>query len=287
MVVAVVPVCPPRGFPAEGRRLRAGLLEQASAWYEAVSRGRCRLDFLRLAPVAAPQPLAVYAVARGRGRWPWNSQALAADIVRALPPEGREALACACGRVLLVTGGEFLPHTWHVPDGGMPIGRGMWVRRYAAVPADAALGVVLHELGHLAFDWPDLQWPRDAETECLMARGATGSRAADPAPPCAPLLVRAGWRDPVPVTREMTVADLQGGVIGAIDWSGLRVLVEAGEDRLLMSTREPVPRMLARVSLMPADAGRPLLSLVAPRLRRLQTGAARPAPVTFRSGSPT
>lgn len=268
-MIAVVAALEPDGSTPEPPTLvRAGLLERTADWYAAISNGRCRLEFATLPAVRAPRPLGYYASAGGKGAWPNNSQHLAADLVRALPADSLTSLERAEGPLLIVAPDRFLPHTWHIPRANLPSER-MWIRRYAIVPRTATAGTLAHEIGHLAFDWPDLRWPPETEMECLMARGATGGGANDPAPPSAPLLVRAGWRDPVKVARNLTVRGLAARGIGVVDWHGKQLLVESRPGRLLAFTADPIPALVARVPLGAEDDRKLVLGLLGPRLRRL------------------
>ncbi|KAG0621077.1 hypothetical protein M758_4G267200 [Ceratodon purpureus] len=68
---------------------------------------------------------------------------------------------------------------------------------YLTVPADCKLGVCAHELGHLAFDWPDLY---DADYSsagignwCLMAAGSYNGNESNPSPPSAWCKVDQEW----------------------------------------------------------------------------------------------
>ena len=175
----------------------------------------------------------------------------------------------AGGRLLIAASDRFLPHTWHIPDGGVSLGGRTWVRRYAIVASSVTAGALAHEIGHLAFDWPDLRWPLEGEMECLMARGATGAGADDPAPPSAPLLVRAGWREPVRVARNLTVRGLAARGVGAVDWRGKQLLVEVRPGRLLLLTADGIPQLVARVPLAADDSRKLVLGLLGPWLRRL------------------
>lgn len=60
---------------------------------------------------------------------------------------------------------------------------------YLTVPADCKLGVCAHELGHLAFNWPDL-YDTDYSSAgignwCLMAAGSYNGDESNPSPPSA------------------------------------------------------------------------------------------------------
>lgn len=254
------------------------LLAETAAWFENVSQGRCQLKFVVLSIATPLRPLVFYHELGGKGRWPRNSQALAADLLARLDFNGASCLRACQGKLLLITPDGFLPHTWHIPQSGLGEGN-ILVRRYAVTPANAGLGPLAHELGHLVFDWPDLTWEPTADSECLMARGAAGNRASDPAPPCAPLLVRAGWRDPVPITRELAVQSLGSHQVGYFSWEPWSIWVEKretrGPQRLLAfatNDRNPAepPRLLARLPFEAADGELPLLSLFAIHLRRLR-----------------
>ena len=255
-----------------------GCWKQAAAWIEAVSLNRCHVQFGVVRAVRPPRPIETYRASGGKGGWPHNSQALAADVLSGLTETARRRVRKDGGKVLLATPEGFVPHTWHVPNGGVAVGAKMWVRRYSVAPVSAPLGTVVHELGHLLFDWPDLTWERRFAQECLMARGASGERALDPAPPCAPLLVEAGWRDPVPLTRGLTVGSLGPERVGAMEWGRWSVLVEirdhGGGARLLMycqprEDRQASPRICARIPLTGSDLARSVLGLLAVHLRRL------------------
>ena len=267
-MIAVVAALEPEGSTLESPLVRPDLLEKTADWYAAVSNGRSDLEFSILPGVHAPKPLRYYAQAGGKGAWPNNSQHLAADLVRALSPDSLAALERANGRLLILALDRFLPHTWHIPRAGVPSER-MWIRRYAIVPATATAGVLAHEMGHLAFDWPDLRWPPEGEMECLMARGATGANAHDPSPPSAPLQVRAGWRQPVKVARNLTVRGLAARGVGVVDWQGKQLLVETRPGRLLLFTADPIPSFVARVALAAGDDRKLVLGLLGSRLRRL------------------
>uniref|UniRef100_A0A7I4AMP4 Peptidase M6-like domain-containing protein n=1 Tax=Physcomitrium patens TaxID=3218 RepID=A0A7I4AMP4_PHYPA len=71
------------------------------------------------------------------------------------------------------------------------------VYSYLTVPADCKLGVCAHELGHLAFGWPDL-YDADYTSSgigdwCLMAGGSYNGNEDNPATPCAWCKVDQGW----------------------------------------------------------------------------------------------
>jgi hypothetical protein len=269
-VIAVVAALEPGDATAESPpQLGPGLLEKTAAWYDAVSNGHSHLEFVTLPAVRAPKPVGYYSYAGGKGPWPYNSQRLAADLVRALPADRLASLQGTDCRLLIVAADRFLPHTWHIPRAGVPSER-MWIRRYAIVSHTATAGMLAHEMGHLAFDWPDLRWPPEGEMECLMARGATGANANTPAPPSAPLQVKAGWREPVKVARNLTVRGLAARGVGAVEWQGKHLLVETRPGRLLLFTSDPIPSLVARIPLDAGDERKLVLGLLGPRLRRFQ-----------------
>ena len=68
---------------------------------------------------------------------------------------------------------------------------------YLTVPADCKLGVCAHELGHLAFGWPDL-YDSDYSSAgignwCLMAAGSYNGNEENPSPPSAWCKVNQAW----------------------------------------------------------------------------------------------
>lgn len=244
MRVPVLRVGPP-GAPAP--RLD---LSPAAAWLSAQSGGRFDLQPVPLADQVLGE-LARFRGAGGLEPHPHGSQALVAEALARLGPAARTHLG---GPLLVVVPPGFRPHCWHLA------GPARWQpgapRRYALLPADASLGAVLHELGHLLLDWPDLGRDTGLGDECLMAHGALLPR---PAPPCAVLRLRAGWLDPRPVDRGTCVGDLE---VGAAARAGERVLERRRDpDRLLVLLDRPRPLLLQRILLTPGDAARPLLAV--------------------------
>jgi hypothetical protein len=269
-VIAVVAALDSESVTAESSLfIRPHLPEKTVEWYAAVSKGRSTLEFVMLPPLHPPRSSGYYAYAGGKGAWPNNSQRLAADLVSALSPNSLTALERAEGRLLIVASDRFAPHTWHIPRASLPSER-MWARRYAIVPRTVTAGALAHEIGHLVYEWPDLRWPPEGEMECLMARGATGAGASDPAPPSAPLLVRAGWREPVKVARNLTVRGLAARGVGLVEWQDKQLLVETKPGRLLLYTADPLPSLVARVALREEDERKFVLGLLGPRLRRVR-----------------
>ncbi len=269
--LALVPVGAGRREPPELD------LTPALAWLTRVSHGRYRPALETLPAVHLPSSFDRYRGAGGMGPPPRNSQSLVADVLTALDTPARQRLANAGGRLALAVGAPFRPHAWHLAGGGHALGGGVWCRRYAVLPARSPLGTLAHELAHLLLGWPDLAWEPSLGEDCLMARGAARTGGLDPAPPCAPLLVAAGWRDALPLERGVPVAGLAGSAVGTLSWQGREMTVEhrnsdAGP-RLLLYRPGPTgqPRLVGRVPLAPGDGERSVLGIVAPALRRLVT----------------
>jgi M6 family metalloprotease-like protein len=89
-------------------------------------------------------------------------------------------------------------HKW-VLDGApySPDRKSPKIYAYLTIPADCKLGVCAHELGHLAFGWPDL-YDNDYTSEgvgewCLMGSGSYNGGEDNPSPPSAWCLVNQGW----------------------------------------------------------------------------------------------
>lgn len=87
-------------------------------------------------------------------------------------------------------------HKWVLQNGPYQAD-GTQIYSYLTVPADCKLGVCAHELGHLAFGWPDL-YDADYTSNgigdwCLMAAGSYNGDEINPAPPCAWCKVDQGW----------------------------------------------------------------------------------------------
>lgn len=251
-----LPVIPLAGAAANAGRL----LSLAAAWYCRISQDRCGITYHWMPSANTPRPLSWYAaVSGGKGAWPRNSQSLVTDIV------AKELRSNQ--RLILLTGPDLLAHAWRVP-------RGFGDSRYVILPSGSTLGTVVHEFGHLLFDWPDWTWPAGHENDCLMARGALMEKGAEPASPCAPLLLREGWNVSIPLGRTTLVRELIPGTTGVIDWPGNQILVEKRdrpESRLVLykhlSEAFDQPP-LTRVVLTPKDEERAVLGLLGPVLRR-------------------
>lgn len=227
-------------------------LAPAAAWLSAQSGGRFALQPFPLADQGLGE-LARFRGAGGLEPHPHGSQGLVAEALAQLGPAARTLINPDSALIVVVPPG-FRPHCWHLA------GPARWQpgapRRYAILPVGAPLGAILHELGHLLLDWPDLERDTGLGDECLMARGALLPR---PAPPCAVLRLRAGWLVPRPVDRSTRVGDLE---VGAAARVGGRVLERRRDpDRLLVLLDQPRPLLLQRILLAPGDGARPLLAV--------------------------
>lgn len=107
-------------------------------------------------------------------------------------------------------------HKW-VLDKGAYQADGTQIYSYLTVPANCKLGVCAHELGHLAFGWPDLY---DADYTsggigdwCLMAAGSYNGDENNPSPPCAWCKLDQGWVDAtIPTqTQQVELPDVKDG----------------------------------------------------------------------------
>ncbi|MFV8754475.1 hypothetical protein ACNOYE_28335 [Nannocystaceae bacterium ST9] len=220
-------------------------LAAARAWFIGQGADAEGLRFDPLGVVRMPE-LGQYRALGGLDRHPFNSQALVEAALDRLDPAARRRVASP---LIVVVPPGFRPHCWHLPGG---------VRRlaFAILPSDATLGAIVHELGHLLFDWPDLERDSGLGNECLMARGAL---LPEPAPPCAVLRLRAGWIAARSPERSMRVDAL---AIGEAVKIGERVIERRrGPDRLLVLLDRPRPILLRRIELRGEDLERPLLAV--------------------------
>ena len=148
-----------------------------------------------------------YADRGGLGSAPGNSQALVEAL---MADAGAWVSRAAAGGVVVATPPKagFATNAWRFRLGGIWLGGRTWARRYAVVPADAPLGTLAHELGHLLFGWADHDRRSCPVGDCLMG---TGAGATGPPRPCAPPRVEAGWVELGPATRTTMVGDLGDG----------------------------------------------------------------------------
>jgi hypothetical protein len=235
----------------------AGELELAGAatWFAHHSHGDFAPDFETVARIDLGS-LGRYLALGGLDRHPNNSQGLVEAALDRLDRAGQTRLAALRRPLLVVASPGFRPHCWHLPGGGRRLAGDGAVHRYAVLPEDATLGAIVHELGHLLFDWPDLERDSGLGSECLMARGAL---LPEPAPPCAVLRLRAGWITPRVPERGLRVGELEIGEAVAI---GERVIERrSNPDRLLVLLDRPRPVLLRRIELRREDLERPLLAV--------------------------
>lgn len=227
MRLAVVPVND--SAPSQAARM----FQSARDWYADVSSGRCdlRIDMLPAVNVGA---LGRFSTAGGLSPQPPNSRTLLQIALDGCDPPAHARIAACGGRVALWVSGRFRPHVWSLQGAGFALGGQRWVTKYAILPQSAPLGTVVHELGHLMLGWAD--GAASARAWCLMAQGGHTGDGAHPAPPCAPLQVQAGWRDPVPLTGRMTLQSLsqQGNPVLTRALRGRDIMCEFRGTRILV-----------------------------------------------------
>lgn len=194
-----------------------------------------------------------YAAQGGMVDGPFGSRGLVRAALATLGPAELDRLAAAPERVVFITPPGFHPHTWGPDGGGVHLGRGRWVRRYAILPHGAPWGHVAHELGHLLHAWPDLD--AVGGLRCLMSRGADRAGGQDPVAPCAALRIDAGWAEAVPID------DYAGAGCFREEIGGLTLVGEERDGALdLQLLHGALPH---RAATLPPD-DRPLRSRIAP-----------------------
>jgi M6 family metalloprotease-like protein len=182
-------------------------------YYEDVSRGLVRIVGHVTGPLRMPHPLRYYANgASGLGDRAPNARVLARDAASALVASGLDLTPYDNDRdgfvdaFVIVHAGVGAERTGHVDDlwshkwvlDGGPVSQ---LYAYLTIPADCKLGVCAHELGHLAFGWPDL-YDNDYTSAgvgdwCLMGSGSYNGGEQNPSPPSAWCLMSQGWVDVV------------------------------------------------------------------------------------------
>jgi len=188
-------------------------------YFEDVSRGLVRIVGTVTGPLRMPHPLRYYTNgASGLGDRLPNARTLARDAATALAASGvdltpfdndRDGFVDAFVIVNAGLGAERLrpqegqidniwSHKWVLEGGPFSPGReSPQIFAYLTIPADCKLGVCVHELGHLAFGWPDL-YDSDYTSSgigdwCLMGSGSYNGDEENPSPPSAWCLVNQGW----------------------------------------------------------------------------------------------
>lgn len=237
---------PPEADPAE-----------AEAWWRAVSGGRWQPRAVALPLVMLGDDPARWCVHGGMGQGPRNAAALARAALAALP------VTQDCPEVVvMVVAGPVAPHAWRVADGGVAVAPGRWVRRYAALPADAHLGAWVHEMAHLLLGWPDLPG-----SPCLMGHGATRHGGRDPAMPNPAAALAAGWLRSCPMEAALPAGMLMPDEAMALDWGNRRLLITRAGETFAIHDRHDAGPPLATGRL--ASIAAPLLAGVAPALAAL------------------
>ncbi|XP_024397318.1 uncharacterized protein [Physcomitrium patens] len=100
-------------------------------------------------------------------------------------------------------------HKWVINQGAYQAD-GTQIYSYLTVPGDCKLGVCAHELGHLAFGWPDL-YDADYTSSgigdwCLMAAGSYNGNENNPSVPCAWCKVDQGWVEVITPTETQKIS---------------------------------------------------------------------------------
>jgi hypothetical protein len=247
---------------------RTALLKQTELWFEKISRNLCRIDFDVLPNISLNINQKYFTPAGGMGAPPRNSQTLIKQVINNLDTSIVQQLEHDQKHLLVIATNAFKSHTWRLQNRGL---------RYSLVPSNASFGALAHEMGHLLFDWPDLDWEKSLGEDCLMSLGALHYNDS-PALPCAPLRVKQGWIEPFEIDQTTTVHDLGIKQVGVIDWQGNDVLVEyrMQQDNVCLlvykmkNTDSHIhPKIVGRVRVMNSDTRILLLGLIAPKLRLL------------------
>ncbi|MBR0673392.1 hypothetical protein, partial [Neoroseomonas soli] len=220
----------------------------AETWWLRASGGRWRPRAVVLPPVMLPEDPARWCAHGGMGPGPRNAVALAHAALKAsgVAPDCPEAM-------VLVVAAPVAPHAWRLPDGGVALAPGRWVRRYAALPAGARLGAWVHEMAHLLLGWPDLPG-----SPCLMGAGAMRDAARDPAPPGPALALAAGWMTALPADTRLPALAVDEGMALALDRGGQRLLITRKGNTFAIHDRDTPGGPLAAGPL--DDLAAPLLA---------------------------
>jgi len=237
------------------------------SWYRQISHNHCRICIDVLPCVVIEHDPNKYAQAGGMGAPPGNSQTLVRHVLDCSDHTIVQRLRAGEDRLMIITGNAFKPHTWRLPNRGI---------RYSILPSNACFGAIAHELGHLLFDWPDLDWEQSLGQDCLMSLGALGSHGHSPSLPCAPLRLSQDWIKPIVIDRSTTVQQLNTDKVGIVNWQQYRVFVEyrrQHENAYLLIYRckgkekHIHPRVIGRMKLTEADNSSSVLGCIATVLR--------------------
>lgn len=181
-------------------------------YFRDVSGGAVDIKGEVVGPYRMPRPIAYYANGEtGTGEATPNARTMARDAAVLANPQvnfkkyDNDGDGYVDAFVIVHAGAgaertgqdsDIWSHKW-VLDKGPYRADGTQIYSYLTVPADCKLGVCAHELGHLAFGWPDL-YDADYSSSgigdwCLMAGGSYNGNEDNPASPCAWCKVDQGW----------------------------------------------------------------------------------------------
>lgn len=189
-------------------------------YFRDVSNGAVNIKGEVVGPFHMPKTLAAYANgSNGTGSKAPNARTMARDAAKLANPSvnfkkydnDKDGFVDAFVIVHAGAGGEITgnlgdiwSHKWVLENGAYQAD-GTQLYAYLTVPADCKLGVCAHELGHLAFGWPDL-YDADYTSSgignwCLMAGGSYNGDQVNPAAPCAWCKVDQGWVEVITPTK--------------------------------------------------------------------------------------
>jgi immune inhibitor A len=194
-------------------------------YYRDVSNGAVTITGEVVGPYRMPKPISYYANnANGTGDATPNAQLMALDAAKLADPkvtfkkydndgdgyvDAFVVVHAGAGAERTGKATDIWSHKW-ILAGGPYQADGTQIYSYLTVPGDCKLGVCAHELGHLAFNWPDL-YDADYTSEgigvwCLMAAGSYNGNEENPSVPCAWCKADQGWVDVVTPTETTRVS---------------------------------------------------------------------------------
>lgn len=199
-------------------------------YYYDVSNGAVTIQGEVVGPYRLPHPITYYANnANGLSDNTPNAQLMASDAARLANPDVKFSnydndndgyvdafviVHAGLGAERTGKGTDIWSHKWILANGPYNAD-GTKIYSYLTVPGDCKLGVCAHELGHLAFGWPDL-YDADYTSEgigvwCLMAAGSYNGNEDNPSVPCAWCKVDQGWVevDTPKKTTQVQLADVK------------------------------------------------------------------------------